>query len=474
MFGLRLQPALALLIPAFVLLATPAAARQADTLRLSLPDVVTGSLDVSPEVDEVEAQREYSEARYDLARASRFFTEFQLTTAHALAPGIDNPNNTPTDRLYLDPDVRNEWGALRMFNQVEASILQPIYTWGELSQSVAAARSGVAVDRAARDEKAAEVALRAGELYVDLQLADALERLTAEAGEIVQRAKREITRLLEAGTENVDDADLFQVMITEQTFNRRVTEVNERLATARAAVRRQLFLPDETTIGATSTLERIPFAVDSLETYQRLALRHRPILRRVASGREARSALLRVERSKLYPRLVLGARFRVAATPGRYRQPNPYINDDLRGQSAQVGIGIRQNLNVFQTRSRIRQAAAQLDQVEFQQDAARQFVLFEVEQAWRDVTITRAAVDAQDNALRISREWLQTEQINFDLDIGDTENLVDAVRMNLELQAEMHRAVRDYNVALLRLLHASGILIESVQNGTLVGASGVE
>ena len=452
---------------------TPGAAAQSvDTLRLSLPNALHRALAVSPEVAEVASQRAFAEARYDFARANRFLTQFQLTTAHALAPGLSNPNNTPTDQLYLDPDVRNDWGDLRMFNQVEASLLQPIFTWGELSQSIAAARSGIAVDDAATDEKSAEVALRTGELYFDLQLAAALERLTDEAGRILEQAREEINRLLEEGAEDVDDADLFQVLITQESFNRQVVEVNEKLATASSAVGRQLFVPTDTAVVAAGVLEQIVFELDRLERYQELALSHRPILRKAASGYEAQSSLVRVERSHLYPKLFLGASYRISDTPGRFRQPNPYINDPLRGQSARVGLGIRQNLNLFQTNSKIRQAVARLDQIAFQQEAAHQLVLFEVERAYRNVTIAAAAVEAQENALRISREWLQSETINFDLDIGDTENLVRAVQTNLTLQAETYQVIRDYNVAIIRLLHASGILIETVGSGTLVGLSG--
>ena len=440
-----------------------------DTLRFSFSEAVARAVRVSPEVASVAAQREFAEARYAFARANRFLTKFEVTTAHALVPGIDNPNNAPTDELYLDPDVSNDWSTFRMFNQIEASILQPIYTWGEISGSISAARKGIEVEIAATEEKAAEVALRMGELYYDVLLAQALELLTEDAGNTVQRAKREISRLLDEGAPDVDDADLFQVLITEETFNRQVTEVVQKRTTAIAAASRQLFLPEGSAMEAVGTLTRLAFRLDSLEHYQRVGVDRRPILQKAAAGLDAQSALVRAERSNLYPKLFLGASYRYSYTPGRYRQPNPYISDPLRGQSARVGLGLRQNLNVFQTRGKIRQAASKLDQVQNQQIAARQLVLFEIEQAYRNVIIRSAAADAQENALRISREWLQTETINFDLEIGDTENLVRAVQTNLSLQAENYQAIRDYNVAVLRLLDASGILIPTLQSGTLVG-----
>ncbi|MEZ4697858.1 MAG: TolC family protein [Rhodothermales bacterium] len=453
------------------LAAVPAVAQDhaRDTLKVTAQDAVLRALEASPEMSERAANENYAVARMDLARASRFLTDFTVTTAHAPAPGVTNPNDVPTDQLYLDPAVRNDWNSFHLFNRVEAKLLQPLYTWGELSGSIRAAGAGVAVEEATTAGKAEEVAARTAGLYYDLVLADALERLTGEAGSIVDRAKREIRRLLDEGEEGVDDADLFQVLITEQEFNRRVVEVREKLATARTALRRQLFFADSLTLSpAAESLEMIPFQLDSLTNYQAMALSNRPELQKGRAGLTARSALVSVARSGLYPKLFAGASYSYRYTPDRYRQPNPYIGDKLRGQSLEAGIGVRQNLNFAQTKAKIRQAEAERDEVEFQLDAGRQLVLFEVEQAYRQVRIASAAVEAQEEALRISREWLQTESINFDLDLGDTENLVKAVQANLGLQATRHQTVRDYNVAVIQLLKSTGTLVSAIRGGTLV------
>ncbi|WP_369407499.1 TolC family protein [Rhodothermus marinus] len=125
-------------------------------------------------------------------------------------------------------------------------------------------------------------------------------------------------------------------------------------------------------------------------------------------------------------------------------------------------------MNFGQTRARVEQARAQRNEVAYQLEAARQLVRFEVEEAYRNVRIAQAALEARDRALTISKEWLRTEQINFDLDLGDTENLVRAVRENLELQARYYEAVYNYNRAVLRLQRAVGMLDLNVRRGTLV------
>ena len=72
-----------------------------------------------------------------------------------------------------------------------------------------------------------------------------------------------------------------------------------------------------------------------------------------------------------------------------------------------------------------------------------------------------------DSSLAITKEWLRVETINFDLGFGDTDNLIKAVQANLETEARYLDAVRQYNLAVLRLLAAAGLLTEKLLAGTL-------
>ncbi|MFB6274460.1 MAG: TolC family protein, partial [Salinibacter sp.] len=114
------------------------------------------------------------------------------------------------------------------------------------------------------------------------------------------------------------------------------------------------------------------------------------------------------------------------------------------------------------------QAQAELNKVKHQRTAARQLVRFEVEEAYRSLITAQADVQSRDTSTTISGEWLRTEQINFDLGLGDTEDLVKAVRADLEAKARYREAVKRYNVAVLKLLQATGTLTDRIQNGTLL------
>ena len=441
-----------------------------DTLVVSLQSAMKRSLEISPQIRSADSKVDYAKARHQLAKASRYLTEFNATSAHSTAPALDNPNNTPGDRLYLDPAVRNDWEDLSMFNRIEFSALQPIWTWGEIDRSIDAAFFGVQVEEASTLSTTHQVAERTAQLYFTLQLTEALSRLTTEAGDIVDKALDEINRLLQEGDPGVDDADLFQVRITEQEFLQRVVEAEESRHTARMALARMMFLPEQQTVSPISVLlDPLSFELQALEHYLVAALNSRPEMAGSVAGMNARSAQVDIAKSQLYPKLFVAASGKWSYAAGRERQPNPFVSDPFLSRGLQVGFGFRQNLNFGQSKAKIRQAEAQYADVSFQSDAAKQLILFEVEEAYRNVIVAKQAVVSKEEALLISKDWLRLEQVNFDLEIGDTENLVKAVKENLTLRAARHEAVFKYNMSIIKLLSKTGILVQALNDGTLVG-----
>lgn len=450
-----------------------------DTVRLTLAEAIVQSLDVSPEVGQREASRRFASARSEQAEASRFLTDVSANTAHSVAPGLNIPadNTLPADELYLNPDVENDWsiGSLRPFSRAEIVARQPLVTWGELSGNIRAAEHGVAVEEARIEEKALEVGARTGELYYNLLLTEALERLAERTGQVIDTAKREINRLLEEGDESVDEADLYQTRLTEEEFKRRVVEIDQNQATARSALRRQLFLPDHAhVVPAEDEIRALAFSLhpDSLGYYLGLALENRPEIQQARAGVHAREALVDVARSDYFPKIGVQASLGVSFTlPDRPNQDNAFVGDAFGGVSTRTGFGIQQNLNFGQTAATVDQAEAELQEVKHQQTAARQLIQFEVEEAYRKFLIARTNLESRERATTISGDWLRGEQVTFDLGFGDTENLVKAVRADLEAEARYFEAVRGYNVAVLRLLEATGTLVDRARSGTLIEPS---
>ena len=454
-----MKPSAAYLLACLLPVVAPLARAQQDTVRVHLEQVIDRALEVSPDLDAVRARARYAAARSSLARSSRYFSEMKIETAFAVVPGLTNPNGVSVGQLYLDPEVRNDYASLSPYAQSEFALLQPIYTFGALSGTITAAQHGAEAEAGAVRVKAQEVALRVAGLYYSVLLTDALYALTGQATDVVAQAKREIERLLAEGDPEVDEADRYQVLITEQELLSRTREVTETRSIALAALNRQLMMEGRAVaVPAERVLEPLPFVPLTLDEYLSLAHGLRPEIAQARAGLNAQAALVQAARADYYPQLVFGLSATISRAANRHRQPNPFISDSFRRTSIRTGIGFRQNLSFAQTKARVSQAEAQREEIRYLVSAAEQLVRVDVERAYRTLSIAEASLVAQDSSLVISKAWLRVETINFDLDLGSTENLLDAVRTNLELEARYLEAVQRYNMAVLGLHHAVGLL----------------
>jgi len=432
-----------------------------DTLRVSLADAVSRALEISPEMD-VEDSKVYSaQSLHSFAKANRFLSQINLSSVHSLAPGLSE-SSFPENNWYLDPDLRYDWSNLSPFNQLRVDIAQPLYTWGQIDGSINATEQGIEVAKADSDSKKSEVVKRIASNYMDLLLALELKRLADETGQVLEQAESKIEELLD-GDDSVDDADLFQAQLVRQEYNAQVVEVGESLKLAKSGLRKQMFIDDDQELlPAENNLEAFDLELRLLEDYQKQAQGNRPEIKKASAALEARNQLVKVAKSDYFPKLFLGVSGRAGFASGHYKQRNPFISDPFIGSGVEAGLGLRMNLNFAQTKAKV--ARAQADQMEVLalQVAGSQLVDFEVENAYRKCLIARAAKDAQNESVRISGEWLRTEQINFDLELGNMDNLVKALQANLKLRADYFSKVRAYNLALIDLLEASGTLVDEV------------
>lgn len=460
---------LALILPAgLCLMGHPQAANaqdsntSPDTLELGFPEFLELARERSTELQARRQQINVADTRRKEARASRFLPNLQLTTGHGLIPGVKGDDSDFSESaLYLDPELRTDWNDWAVFNRAEVSAIQPIYTWGALGSAIKAATAGVEAASAEYSGQVSDYEINVFQLYQSRLLAGELKQLTDEARSTIRSAERELEKLLEEGSDEIDDADLYQLDIFKHQFEAQVSEIDQNLAFIEQAW--QLALRDGTT-GTAQTVYKpdTPFIDPLLEMpeeqslYQQTALSQRPEIQRLEAVEQAAGHGLQAARAQRYPALVMGLNYRYAYASNRPRQRNPFISNAANTESLTVGLGIRQNLNFFILESRVERARVQRRQAGYAREAASDGIELDIADKYKNAEIARARMQASRNALDVSRNWLRQEQLDYDIGFGDVDNLVDAVRQNLELEAEYKQRVYDYNMALGRLYKASG------------------
>ncbi len=78
-------------------------------------------------------------------------------------------------------------------------MIQPLYTFGKISENMKAATHGIEVDRSRKQQRANEIVLKVNEYYNGLLLAREMKELVLEVEEILIKGTGESTKTARSG-----------------------------------------------------------------------------------------------------------------------------------------------------------------------------------------------------------------------------------------------------------------------------------
>ena len=450
------------------LLYLPAKTSAQDTVRVSFGEFVEIAKNYSSNLDALQRNVSLAQNRIKQAQNTRFLPDLNLTTAHGLVPGVKSQDPTISPgRYYLDPELENDWEDWGIFTQAEISGIQPIYTWGAIGNAINAAQKGAEAAQFEYEAEKESFEMQLFELYQSALLVKELGRLLDDAKSQLREAERELERLREEGDESLEEKDIFEFRIFQEEFRAMASEFIQ----TRDFVRRSWEMvlaagPNTVYLPAERFFDPLPVQVQEFNFYENSAVQNRMELKGIEAAREAAQYGVDAARAQYYPSLVLGLSAGFGYTPNRPLQNNPFIRNNTNFLSARAGLGLRQNLNFRQVRTNVDRAEVQKRQADDFHDAARDGIILELSDRYREAKITESRHDSKNSALRISNEWLRTEQIDFDIGFGDIRNLVDAVKKKMELEFEVSELTFDLNLKIARLHRSAGLSLQELMPNT--------
>ncbi|MEX0684450.1 MAG: TolC family protein [Balneolales bacterium] len=443
----------------------PIYATAQDTIRVSLEEFINRGIETSSLLDAERQNIDLAENTSARARGARILPNIELTTAHGLVPGIiSREPSIDEGSLYLDPNLENDWENWGIFTQAELSALQPIYTWGAINNAINAAQAGADASRYEYNVERNAYEMQLFELYYGRVLAIEMDRLLDEATEQLNRAEKMLEQMIEDGDPDLEQAEVYKFNLFRYEFASQAEEVKQNVSFVEEAWRLALKTNDQVVFfPEQSFLDPLTQGIQEATYYELQAINNRPEIKGLELAGNAAKFGIKANRAQLLPGLFLGLQGRFAYTPNRPRQTNPFIINNTNYGSGSFGVGIRQNLDFSGMKRDIQRAEAQSRQVKYFKDAAVDGITLELNEQYRDLRITEARVNNTREALNTSNAWLRQEQIDYDLGFTDVENLVDAVRSNLELEVAYRQRVFEYNLALARMHFAAGLPLKDIE-----------
>ena len=429
-----------------------------DTLAIGVDEFLAIALKNAGQIKVAETDVRIAENRKQQAADQRFLPNLNFRSEHALVPGVTSPNNYPEESIYLDPDAINDWDKVGIFTRFRISGVQPVFTWGAVGKAVEAAELGIKAVQQQSDATRNEVELLLSELYYSYVLALEIERLLRDAEDKMDQIERSMDKQEEENPAELDESDVFKFQVFKAQFGIQTEEVKRSLEFVKETWRYALRNEDNTVFEPeVRFLDPLFSGLSDINMYQNSAMVNRPELRAINFGQDAMNMYINSLKSQNLPGLYLGFTATFASTPIRPRQPNPFISTPENTFNTALGLTIRQNLNFFQARTSLQRSKLEVRRLEFIKDAAEDGIMLELNNSYRIAAIAKAKVDRTKEALKIAKEWLRSEQLDYDLGFGESKDLIDAVRQELELRLVEKQCIFDFNSAMVKLNKTAGL-----------------
>lgn len=443
-----------LIILAFILLSYRDLYSQ-DTLRINLEEFIRAGIERSSRLTLERNNIDLSQNRVDNIRANKILPDFSITTNHGVLPSPAGDVVDPAEDFTID------WSNLSLFTRVEFRLLQPITTWGAINKGMDAAKHLVKVEEAKLLKKERSEEQQLFELYQSRILTEHLRALILDADEKLAEAKKKLNQMLDDG-EDVSTKDIYQLKLFEQEFGVQKSELYEQLSyiedmwglLLKEAYPNKVVLPVLTQM---SSLEQPLFNLNDLlnhaQSYSAEAMIARELINAAELGIQSKKA-------SFIPMMYLGLGGEYVRTPIPVAQ-QPLLGNRNSFANIFYSFGFRFNLNLSKMRTDLTKSRIELNQAKDARAAASQLKFFEVREAFKNFQIAKETMIKNQKSLDLANEWLRQEQIDFDLEIGELNHLIDAVKATMQYKVAVARSIQGYNSSLIELYIKTGYSVTS-------------
>ncbi len=454
-----------IIISLFLALVMPLGSLAQDTLEVSLKSFIEKGIENSGQVEYEKQNVGMAKNRIDQAQAQRFLPRFELSTQHGVVPGVISQTTLPEDQYYLDPELENDWQDWAVFTRAEMNAVQPIFAWGALKNAVKAAKSASIAAQEQFESKKSNLRQRLFELYQSYLLTSEVLTLLDEAENQIDKIEKQIEDKQQEGDTEFDESDIYKFKVFKSEFAIQAAEVREEAAMTQR-IWNYVLNADANTVYQPDTyfLDPLSEELKELDYYRSYAMANRHEIDAIDAGIDAAEYGMKAQRQKNYPSLFVGLSGSFANTPNRPRQSNPFIINNSNYLSGSFGFGLRQNLDFLSIRADVEKGRIQYRQAKYLKDAAVDGIVLEINEAYKDASLAKVKVEKTEEAHVTSKEWLRQEQLDYDFGMGDTKDLVDAMKKELELRVKLKREIFEFNKNIAELYRKSGLPILELSN----------
>jgi outer membrane protein TolC len=429
----------ALLISSSLLAAAPK-----EAIKLNLNTAIERMIKHNGELASERKGLDFAEGRIDQANAA-WFPKAEL---YLLAAPIfeEKGNALGTVKNY------SKWG---VFADVKMTVLQPLYTFGIISEYKKAAKSGYEVEIQKVKTKQAELVYRVKQFYYGAQLAKDLFEIVKDGREKMDTAIGKAEDMLKRN--KIKREDLFSLkayyaqILTRYDEASRVYDLAKKALawTIGLSVDSEIELEDESIVPEEVELK-------TQDEYVAETLVSRPELKMLTSGIDATKSLWQGQAKQKRPIFFAMAYGNAAYTGVRSPQHNVFLNDPFNDLSGAILFGFKFNLDWWSINALSKQSKAEYEKLVEAKDTLTEGMILQVEKSYREAVDHKNAITYTKEGETNANKWMINAFLGYGMGFNEARDLTDSLKAYFEAQLNYNLSIYNFNMALADLTKYMG------------------
>ncbi|MFH1262156.1 MAG: TolC family protein [Pseudomonadota bacterium] len=419
---------------------------------LTLSDCIQKALANSPGMEAAEFEREVVEGKLGEAKSAYFLPEIKFRALGGPVPDLPNGSGPPNF-----PNVDTQLSELGPFFQLRIEAVQPLFTFGKLSNLKEAARHGVQAKKDQERVVRNELIRKTKGVYLGLSYLYSLKEFLLELQDRSQKARERVIDQLKHRSADVTSIDQMRLDVFQGETGRRLSELNGGIDLGLSALRILTGIPSTTPIDIADRMIRFRnVELKPVDYYLDRARTSRPEVHQLTEAVAIKRSILNSQKAEFLPTFFLGGFYGYGIAPGRQKVDNPFLVDSFNYSSGGLAFGLEQKLGFHLTSSRTDQARADYHATLAQQRLAMQGIELQIRKAYSDVVSKREGVKSGENAFKAGRSWVMATTLNFGVGLVPVKDLLEAFVAYSKVKAGYYDVIHDYLAAVADLSRALG------------------
>jgi outer membrane protein TolC len=416
---------------------------------ITLDECVRRALVSAPELGEAQSDIALAASKLDEAKG------YRLPQVEFL--GLAGPVPQARGNQVSSPDTIDQSSRLTYYFKGDATITQPLYTFGKIGENMKAADHGIAADRAKKEQVRNEVALKVKEYYYGILLARGMKDLLLDVQDSLKKARDKAQQLFDEGSPNVVLEDIYKLDSFGGEVAGYLAEADKGEQLALAALRSRVGLAPAAEVDiATERLVPGEEAVPELGAVVATAKTRRPEFRQIEEGLKAREALVEAARADYFPDLFLAGYLSGAWAEKRDRVTNPWVPDQYNHGWVGVALGMKWKLDFGITGAKVEGKRAEYSRLLSTRAYAETNIPLQVKKFHLELDEAVKGIKATHDGYTNAKKWVVAAIANFDFGIGSAKEIFDALQQYAKMRAANYQAIYNEKLSRANLVYAAG------------------